>query len=81
MSVALEGLVGGDVLGHLRLDALEVGLGDVRALGELEVVVEAVLDRRADRDPGARVELADRLGHHVRGVVADQVEGARRSSR
>ena len=41
---------------------------------ELEVVVEAVLDRRADRHLGARVELLDRLGHHVGGVVADQLQ-------
>ena len=44
------------------------------SVGELEVVVEAVLDRRADRDLGPRVELQHRLGHHVGGVVADQLE-------
>ena len=42
------------------------------ALGELEVVVEAVLDRGADRDLGPRPELDHRLRHHVGRVVADQ---------
>ena len=42
------------------------------ALGELEVVVEAVLDRRADRDLHAGIELQHRGGEHVRGVVADR---------
>ena len=75
---ALEGLVGGDVLAHLRLDALEVVLGQLHALGELEVVVEAVLDRRADGDLHPRIELQDRGGQHVGGVVADQPEGVGR---
>jgi hypothetical protein len=60
------------VLGHLRLDPLEVGLRWPEAVGELEVVVEAVLDRRPDRDPGAGPEIEDGGRHHVRGVVADQ---------
>ena len=47
------------------------------AVGELEVVVEAVLDRRSDRDLDARVELHHRGREHVRGVVADQLEGLR----
>ena len=47
-------------------------LGD--RLGELEVVVEAVLDRRADRDLHARVEPPHRLGEQVRGGVAQHVE-------
>ena len=72
--LAHERLVGGDVLAHLRLDPLEVGIGDRDPLGELEVVVEAVLDRRADRDLDPRVELEHRRREHVRGVVADQPE-------
>jgi hypothetical protein len=35
-----------------------------------EVVVEAVLDRRADGDLGAGEQLLHRLGQHVGGVVA-----------
>ena len=54
------------------LDPLEVGLGD--RLRELEVVVEAVLDRRADRDLHARVEPPHRLGEQVRARVAQHVE-------
>jgi hypothetical protein len=72
--LAREGLVGGDVLAHLGLDRLEVGVGDAHAVGELEVVVEAVLDRRPDRDLDARIEVHDRGGEDVRGVVADEVE-------
>ena len=51
---------------------LEVLLAD--RLGELEVVVEAVLDRRADGDLHARVEAPDGLGEQVRGRVAEDVE-------
>ena len=51
----------------------EVGLGD--GLGELEVVVEAVLDRRADRDLRPREKPARGLGEEVRGRVAQDVEG------
>ncbi len=71
----LEGLVGLHVLGHRRLDALEVLVADADPFGELEVVVEAVLDRRPDRDLGPRPELQHRLRHHVGGVVADQPQG------
>jgi hypothetical protein len=67
------------VLGHLGLDQLEVGVGGPEAVRELEVVVEAVLDRRADGDPRARPQVADGRGHDVRGVVADQPEGLRRA--
>ena len=73
--LAHERLVGLDVLAHLGLELLEVVLGDGDALGELEVVVEAVGDRRADRDLRARVQLEHRGGQHVRGVVADQLDG------
>ena len=71
---ARELLLGGDVGAHRLLDRLQVGLGDLDLGRELEVVVEAVLDRRADRHLGPGVELLHRLGHHVGGVVADQVE-------
>ena len=67
--LAPERLVRGDDLGHARLDPLEV-LGRERLVAG-EVVVEAVLDRRADRDLGAGIEVLHRLGHDVRAVVAD----------
>ena len=47
----------------------------LRAVGELEVVVEAVLDRRPDRDLHAGIELHHGGGEHVGGVVADEPEG------
>jgi hypothetical protein len=37
-----------------------------------EVVVEAVLRRRAERDLRAGIELLDRLGQYMRRVVAQQ---------
>ena len=70
--LALERLIGGDVLAHRRLDPFEVGLARALAVGELEVVVEAALDRRPDRDLRPRPQVDDRRRHHVGGVVADQ---------
>ena len=48
--LARELLLRLDVLAHLLLQRGQVVLGDRDAVGELEVVVEAVLDRRPDRD-------------------------------
>ena len=73
--LAHERLVGVDVLLHPRLDPLEVGVGDRDPGRELEVVVEAVLDRRADRDLDPRVEVEHGRREYVRGVVADQGQG------
>jgi hypothetical protein len=70
-----ERLVGLDVLAHLLLEAIELGVGERDVLGELEVVVEAVLDRRADRDLHAGIELERRGGQDVGRVVADEPEG------
>ena len=69
---ASDGFVLGDDLGHLLLDARQVGVGD--RLRQEEVVVEAVLDGRPDGVLGARPEAQDRLGHDVAGRVADDVE-------
>ena len=71
---ALERLVGLDVLGHPLLDPGEVLLAGPLGVGELDVVVEAVGDRRADRDLRLRPEVEHRLGEHVGGVVAKQLE-------
>ena len=57
---------------HLLLDGLEV-LGGERLL-DVEVVVEAVLDRRADAELGLGEELLHGLGHDVRGGVAQDVQ-------
>ena len=64
--------VAGDDLAHLRLDRREVVRRERLVAGE--VVVEAVLDRRADGDLGAGEQLLHRLGQHVGGVVADQLQ-------
>ena len=70
---ALDRLVLAHDLGHLLLDARQVGLGD--GLGKLEVVVEAVLDGGADGVPGAREQADDGLRHDVRRGVALDVDG------
>ena len=57
---------------HLLLDGLEV-LGRERLL-DVEVVVEAVLDRRADAQLGLGEELLHGLRHDVRGGVAQDVQ-------
>ena len=68
----LEGEGGGLLLAHLRLDLLEVR-GRQRA-GQVEVVVEAVLDGRTDAELGVGEELEDGRGHHVRRAVAHRGE-------
>ena len=70
-----EGRIADNDLPHLRLDGGEV-LGRERLVAE-EVVVEAVLDDRADRHLRAREKLLHRFGKHVRAVVADQFERCR----
>jgi hypothetical protein len=67
--LAGEPLVGLDDLGHAGLDPGQI-LGRER-LVPVEVVIEAVLDRRADRDLGAGEQVLHRLGHDVRAVVPD----------
>jgi len=63
----LERLVGRDDLRHLVLDGGEV-LGRERAR-HLDVVVEAVLDRRPDAEVRVGEQLLDGGGHHVRSRV------------
>ena len=70
-----EGFVARDDLAHLLLDRLEI-LGRERLVAE-EVVVEAVLDHRADGDLGARPQRLHGFGQHMRGVMADQLQRAR----
>ena len=59
-------------LGHLLLDGGEVFRREGPLVGE--VVVEAVLDHRADGDLRAGEQLLHRLRHQVRGRVAQDVE-------
>ncbi len=60
-----------DDLAHPGLDLLEV----LRLEGHLdvEVVVEAVVDRRADAEPGLGPDVLHGLRHHVRGGVPQDV--------
>lgn len=60
---------------HLLLDGLEVIGGE--GAGHVEVVVEAVLDRRADAQLGLGEQLLHGLRHDVRGRVAQDVEAVR----
>ncbi len=70
-----ERLVARDDLAHALLDRREI-LGGER-LGTVEVVVEAVLDHRADRHLGVGPQRLHRVGEHMGRVVADELEGAR----
>ena len=71
--LADEGLVCLHDLAHARLDALEVVVGEVGTAGQLEVVVEAVGDRRTDGVLGAGEQVGHGLGEHVRGRVAQHL--------
>ena len=71
--LAAERLGGGDDLGHARLDALQI-LGMERLIAR-KVVVESVLDRRADGHLSAGIQILHRLGHDVGAVVAQNRQG------
>ncbi len=70
--LAADGEVALGDLGHLLLDAPQVFVAE-RPVGG-EVVVEAVLNHRADGDLSAGKELLHGHGHEVGGGVADGVE-------
>ena len=70
-----EGPVARDDLAHLLLDRREI-LGRERLVAE-EVVIEAVLDHRADGHLRAGPQRLHRFGQHMRGVVADEFERPR----
>ena len=70
--LAVHRFVAGHDLAHPLLDAFEVLGGERLVAGE--VVVEAVLDGRADRDLGLGPELLDRLREHVGRVMSQQIE-------
>jgi hypothetical protein len=69
---ALERLIGDDDLRHPRLDPLEVFRGE--RLLDVEVVVEALGDRRTEADPRVRPQAANRRGQNVCRRVAEDVE-------
>ena len=68
--LAGERRVARDDLAHLGLDDRQVFRRE--RLVAREVVIEAVLDHRADGHLRAGVKLLHGFGHHVRRVVADQ---------
>ena len=70
--LADEPMVGGDGSAHGGLDGGQI-VGRERARQQ-EVVVEAVVDRRADPELRAREEPQHRLGHHVRGGMAHRIQ-------
>jgi hypothetical protein len=70
-----EGFVRRDDLAHLRLDGGEVLRGEGLVAGE--VVVEAVLDHRADGHLRSRKKLLHGLGQNVRAIVPDQLQRPR----
>ena len=78
-NLALDRLVPRNDLVHPLLDLLEVLRRE--GLTPSEVVVEAVFDRGADRHLRLGVELLDGFGHHVRSVVAQQLEAVGRRAR
>ena len=82
--VAFEGLVGIDDEAHTHLDRLQVLVAEGGATWQLEVVVEAVLDRWADGVGGAGPQVQHGLGQHVGRRMPDRVEpviAARRHDR
>ena len=68
--IADDRLVPVDDLVHARLDGGKVLVAEGRLA--MEIVIEPVLDRRADGDLRLGVEFQHRLGHHMRGVMADR---------
>ena len=58
---------------HLRLDRGEVLLGDLLALGQVDVVVEAVVGGGTVGKVGPGIEALHGLRHDVRGAVTDDV--------
>ncbi len=67
-----ERLICGDDLAHLRLDLLQIAGSET--LLAVEVVIEAVVDDRADGDLRAGEQFLYRVGHHMGGVVADEFQ-------
>ncbi len=76
-----ERLVRLDDLAHLGLDARQVVVAERLGVGQLEVVVEAVLDGRADRELRAGEQPGDRLRHHVGRRVAQHMTSLGRAGR
>ena len=73
--LADQRLVGGDDPPHFFLDRRQILVGERAALGGRgEVVIEAVVGRRAEGDLRAGIKLLHRLGEDMGEVVPDQLE-------
>ena len=70
--LATEGPVARDDLAHLGLDNRQVVRREGLVTGK--VVIEAVLDDRADGDLRAGIELLHRFRHDMGGVVTDECQ-------
>ena len=68
----LEGEVARDRGAHPLLDPGQVLIGERPR--KVEVVVEAIGDRRAEAELRLREELQDRTGHNVRGRMPERIE-------
>ena len=71
--LAIKGLILTDDGPHLGVDPGQVLICEVRTARKLEVVVEATLDDRADREVRPRPQLRDRLRHHMSRRVPQDV--------
>ena len=69
---ALEGVVRFDLLFHLGLDLLEILGRD--AVRQFDVVIEAVLDRRAGGELRFRPDVQDGRRQDVRGGMAQPLD-------
>ena len=67
--IADDRLVPVDDLVHARLDGGKVLVAEGRLA--MEIVIEPVLDRRADGDLRLGIQLENRLGHDMRGIMPD----------
>jgi hypothetical protein len=81
----LLGFFGGDFLAdegdvlfgeflHLFLDRGEIRFGD-GLIAEIDIVVVAFLDGRAESEFGVRIKVDDGLRHQMRGRVIEHLEG------
>ena len=72
--MTLEGLISSDDLAHPGLDGQQVLVAEGRPAWQFKVVVEAVLDRRADGKGGAGPQVQHGLGQHVGSGVTEGVK-------
>src|SRR5260370_10169703 len=70
--LARDLLVALDDLAHARLELRQILGGERRVTGE--IVIEAGLGRRAERDLDVGIELLRRLGENIRRIVAHHLD-------